>query len=327
MVTERSRDCAICSCEITAPNCRTTCGSEECQTALRRAKGRNREHRKRVAESDITAAAEHQMRERARKCPLCNVTLTGRPHLPSSKELDHILPVNQGGTHTLGNVRIICRKCNQSRPRDGSDFTGQLTLWAQSPGVISRQRTMCGNGLHPWVRANIGLRAGKKYCKACKRISSRTGPLQRCGCGEMFAPAGRTSLCPVCIGTTGHRAAQLHASGQTWNEVAKAVGYDTAEGARFAAKRIGYTPGPRRPRPQPEMLACSCGAPLPSGLSTCSSCLRESDAWRAVRLRNEGRTLRAVADVMGYRSVTSVTNLMKTVIEIKPYARAPRICA
>lgn len=35
-------------------------------------------------------------------------------------------------------------------------------------------------------------------------------------------------------------------------------------------------------------------------------------------------TLRAIADQLGYGSITSVTNLMKTVIEIEPKIGAPR---
>ena len=111
--------------------------------ALERARRRNREHLKRVTVSDITHAQELAMRKRARKCPLCDVRMTSKPHLPNSKELDHILPVNQGGTHTHGNVRIICAKCNRNRPRDGSDYLGTLTLWAADAAPVAR------SGRHP----------------------------------------------------------------------------------------------------------------------------------------------------------------------------------
>jgi 5-methylcytosine-specific restriction endonuclease McrA len=52
------------------------------------------------------------------------------PYEPNSKELDHMIPLNAGGTHTIGNVRIICRSCNRQRPHDGSDYIGPVTLWA-----------------------------------------------------------------------------------------------------------------------------------------------------------------------------------------------------
>lgn len=50
---------------------------------------------------------------------------------PRKKHLDHIIPIAAGGTHTLGNVRVICATCNLSRPSDASDLNGhQPTLWA-----------------------------------------------------------------------------------------------------------------------------------------------------------------------------------------------------
>lgn len=41
-----------------------------------------------------------------------------------------------GGTHTHGNVRMVCRTCNLSRPKDSSDVVGQITLWAQAVDVV-----------------------------------------------------------------------------------------------------------------------------------------------------------------------------------------------
>lgn len=84
-----------------------------------------------VRESDITLEYEVALRTRAKRCPLCDVKLTVTPYLPNSKELDHIIPLGMGGTHTIGNVRIICRQCNGTRPKDGSDYTGPVTLWAE----------------------------------------------------------------------------------------------------------------------------------------------------------------------------------------------------
>lgn len=112
------------------------------------------------------------MRRLAHKCPLCGVYLTDKPYFPNSKHLDHILPINQGGTHTHGNVRIICAGCNLSRPKDGSDFTGQLTLWAQGP--VPTLGEMCPSGLHEWSPANIEIAGGgKERCQACREAAWR----------------------------------------------------------------------------------------------------------------------------------------------------------
>jgi 5-methylcytosine-specific restriction endonuclease McrA len=78
----------------------------------------------------VTPEYEQALRQKARKCPLCLTRMTDEPVRLNSKELDHIVPRNAGGTHTVGNVRIICRSCNVRRPKDGSDYTGPVTLWA-----------------------------------------------------------------------------------------------------------------------------------------------------------------------------------------------------
>lgn len=83
--------------------------------------------------TDITPEYEMDLRAKAKRCPMpdCGVKLINKPYQPASKELDHIVPRNVGGTHTIGNVRIICRQCNITRPKDGSDYTGPVTLWAE----------------------------------------------------------------------------------------------------------------------------------------------------------------------------------------------------
>lgn len=95
-----------------------------------RARNHERRARKRAAFDKVTPDFEQILREKARRCPLCGVRLIGEPFQHASKELDHMVPLNAGGTHTIGNVRIICRLCNLRRPDDGSDYTGPVTLWA-----------------------------------------------------------------------------------------------------------------------------------------------------------------------------------------------------
>lgn len=111
----------------------------ECRTC-RKARQRHWDHLRRAHRQavrreltlagDITPGYELELRRRAKRCPLCNVRLADVAFLPSGKELDHIVPVNVGGTHTIGNVRIICRGCNGRRPKNGSDYEGPVTLFA-----------------------------------------------------------------------------------------------------------------------------------------------------------------------------------------------------
>lgn len=52
------------------------------------------------------------------QCYLCGVktpkNLRGSIH-PDAPEVDHVVPLSKGGTHTEDNVRCICRRCNQMK--------------------------------------------------------------------------------------------------------------------------------------------------------------------------------------------------------------------
>lgn len=236
-------DCVVCRRKFVAHgvgvNMAVTC-SAACRTEMKAAKGR---HKRRIRDgivaataSDVTPGQEAEMRRRVRRCPMtgCGVWMTSKPGLPNSKHLDHILPINQGGTHTHGNVRIICATCNVRRPKDGSDYIGPLTLWAEDPAPVARGGT-CRAGLHPRTTGR---------CKPCREAyeAKRYQPKQiRCQCGALFSGRGNQFMCGDCIDAAARNAARLHASGLTWSQVAAKVGYSTAEGARYAAKRIGYS--------------------------------------------------------------------------------------
>lgn len=120
-------------------HCRRTCPAtqERLRENYRLKNYRRRAARRRL---DVTIDYERELRRAAKRCPMpgCGVRMTDKPFLSNSKELDHIVPINVGGTHTIGNVRIICRQCNQRRPDDGSDYIGPVTLWATEPGVVTR---------------------------------------------------------------------------------------------------------------------------------------------------------------------------------------------
>lgn len=148
--------CAFCSAPFTSVrNSRTSwtaCCSKPCagkkrivdegiplggDPARKRAKWRAENHRRRSrkrgslgAFDHVTATYERELRAAAKQCPLCDIRLIDDPSQHASKELDHMVPLNVGGTHTMGNVRIICRLCNVRRPYDGSDYIGPVTLWA-----------------------------------------------------------------------------------------------------------------------------------------------------------------------------------------------------
>lgn len=349
----RAVNCIICAGPIKVARRRiaSTC-SADCSERYRQARIRNREHVRRSAVSDITPEQELAMRRRARKCPMpgCGVNLSNKPGQPNSKHLDHIIPLNPiaGGTHTHGNVRIICASCNLKRPKDGSDYSGPVTLWAQGEARVGRpdgratggaaNKATCRKGLHPWTPENIAVVKGgkrqpvRKVCRECRKANERRnrGSGRLCECGEPLASGGHTAMCPGCTEAAARKAAELHAAGGlNWKQVAALVGYGSGEGARFAAKRIGYVPAdlPKSVKPAKR---CQCGAPVPTGNrgmnhSRCDGCI-ESAARRAVHLRTvEGWTLKMIADELGCTSITTVTNLMKTVMPIESHMGRPRI--
>lgn len=121
----RHESCLRCGGEVGAG--RYSYCSNECRD---KAWDYHKNHRRRSAYgiTDLTPELEQDLRRRARKCPCCGVWMVSEPYTSRSKELDHILTLHAGGTHTLDNVRVICRACNLSRPKDARDLAIQLEL-------------------------------------------------------------------------------------------------------------------------------------------------------------------------------------------------------
>jgi 5-methylcytosine-specific restriction endonuclease McrA len=169
---------------------------EPCATARKHARESRKNYRRRTATrlSDLTVADMRLLRQRTKRCPMCYVQLSDLPNRPDSKHLDHIIPVVIGGTHTVGNVRIICRTCNLSRPKDGSDLDGhQPTLWAQDMTLaeavdVRLARRRCGT-------CNDQLRQGR--CWSCRPHQQPQAPLRALG--------------PI--------AAQMREAGMKWQEI------------------------------------------------------------------------------------------------------------
>ena len=68
---------------------------------------------KRISTSDgtITKESLQELKELQKyECAECNIELEFDK--PRAVHLDHFIPLSKGGTHTIGNVRYTCQKCN-----------------------------------------------------------------------------------------------------------------------------------------------------------------------------------------------------------------------
>lgn len=118
----RSRSCQPCRREARRKFKRTEKGQ-----ALRRAHKAKRRAVERGLEADRIDPIKVFERDGWR-CHLCGCKtpkrLRGTCEL-SAPELDHVVPLALGGTHTWGNVACACRKCNGEK---GANPLGQLLL-------------------------------------------------------------------------------------------------------------------------------------------------------------------------------------------------------
>jgi catechol 2,3-dioxygenase-like lactoylglutathione lyase family enzyme len=192
-----------------------------------KARHRARTHRRKTVgrHSDVTPEYEQVLRAKAKRCPLCKVRMVKEPYLPASKELDHIVPLNVGGTHTIGNVRIICRTCNITRPHDGSDYAGPVTLWAEQPGFVvvvaqpkGRKPALCQCGT-PKVEGRCWT-CDPSHARGRRDIHGN--PLTV----EQAQERGRT-------------AARMRADGVKWQDIADELGFGGAGSAYLAVQKYG----------------------------------------------------------------------------------------
>jgi hypothetical protein len=84
----------------------------------------NAHKRREIIENSNTDVDKKFLRELKKTtlyCKICGVNLVETLG-PNQYNLDHIIPINIGGSHIKSNIRYICRKCNRARPKDGSDI-------------------------------------------------------------------------------------------------------------------------------------------------------------------------------------------------------------
>lgn len=125
------RACAVCGCEFTqAKKWQRTC-SAECEVSVLRKQRRVAKSRRRARIRGANHQAIDPLAVFARdgwRCQLCGAKTPKRlrgTYEPRAPELDHIVALACGGSHTWGNVQCLCRQCNHAK---GSKARGQLGL-------------------------------------------------------------------------------------------------------------------------------------------------------------------------------------------------------
>lgn len=120
-----------------------------------RAISKNSARRRGFGNADVTTTAIRHMRCSARRCRVCAVFLIRVHGLPQSPEIDHIIPLNIGGRHVLANLRVLCRRCNLLRPKDGSDIEGDASLYGGLDQDVARAYMIAAQQHRPAVQPKI----------------------------------------------------------------------------------------------------------------------------------------------------------------------------
>lgn len=128
------RTCPVCSREFVpadAASMQSRHCSPECVQQAKKRLHRIGKSRRRARMRGVHAESVDPIKvfERDRwKCKLCGVKTPRAKrgtYEPDAPELDHILPLAQGGEHTYRNVQCACRSCNGAK---GGKPLGQLLL-------------------------------------------------------------------------------------------------------------------------------------------------------------------------------------------------------
>jgi 5-methylcytosine-specific restriction endonuclease McrA len=126
------RRCVECGVNFDTSYSRSVCCSRRCQRRrIRKLHPREKNHRARARRLNVEYEYVNPFKVFSRdrwRCQLCGMRTPKKLRgttLPGAPELDHIVPLSVGGSHTYSNVQCACRKCNNEK---ASRIIGQLRL-------------------------------------------------------------------------------------------------------------------------------------------------------------------------------------------------------
>lgn len=115
-VTDRQVDCVTCGTTFTTSQPHAECCSRQCKNRSPKTKARAAAYRGAIAEGELFTAEQVAERD-GWVCGLCDGRITAKPTWPDPRSLsiDHIVPVSEGGAHSLANVQAAHLGCNISK--------------------------------------------------------------------------------------------------------------------------------------------------------------------------------------------------------------------
>lgn len=109
------RECRKEGCTNTVPKWKTHCAHCQTKSDLAHKKAAKIKRKRKLLATQVEAIHPDEIFERdGWKCKECGVNVSKQYDVNDDRypNLDHIIPVSKGGTHTKENVQCLCRKCN-----------------------------------------------------------------------------------------------------------------------------------------------------------------------------------------------------------------------
>jgi 5-methylcytosine-specific restriction endonuclease McrA len=90
-----------------------------------------------TADGTVTDAVIGKLKQEAEHCVYCGAAFKDR----RDKQTEHVVPLCNGGTHTLENIVIACASCNGSK---GTSLPGE---WVNNSGVLPQPSLRSGKNI------------------------------------------------------------------------------------------------------------------------------------------------------------------------------------
>lgn len=102
---------------------------------------------KAYAESELPYSFDYKIRQAFwnKKCPVCGVTMNSE--YLCKPTIQHNIPISKGGKHELGNISVICQKCNASIRNNETDKLNAeevIEVWEDICRASDNQTTVNG---------------------------------------------------------------------------------------------------------------------------------------------------------------------------------------